>query len=73
MVELDGYAEEPYRRLMILHAARGRLDAVGSTWRQLNRRLAELDLDVEPASARLYRTLTAGQEADAPRPARFRS
>jgi len=72
-IELDGYAEEPYRRLMTLQAARGRLDAVGSTWRQLNRRLAELDLDVEPASARLYRTLTAGQEADAPRPARLPS
>jgi DNA-binding SARP family transcriptional activator len=72
-IELDCYAEEPYRRLMTLHAARGRLDAVGSTWRQLNLRLAELDLDVEPASARLYRTLTAGQEADAPRPARLPS
>jgi len=72
-VELDGYAEEPYRRLMTIHAARGRLDAVGSTWRQLNRRLAELDLDVEPASARLYRTLTAGEETDAPRPARLPS
>jgi DNA-binding SARP family transcriptional activator len=73
VVELDSYAEEPYRRLMTLHAARGRLDAVGSTWRQLNLRLAELDLDVEPASARLYRTLTAGQEADAPCPARLPS
>jgi len=73
VVELDRYAEEPYRRLMTLHAARGRLDAVGSTWRQLNLRLAELDLDVEPASARLYRTLTAGQEADAPCPARLPS
>jgi len=58
---------------MTLHAARGRLDAVGSTWRQLNLRLAELDLDVEPATARLYRTLTASEETDAPRPARLRS
>ncbi|MHB1850512.1 MAG: BTAD domain-containing putative transcriptional regulator, partial [Acidimicrobiales bacterium] len=72
-IELDRYAEEPYRRLMTLHAAQGRLDAVGSTWRQLNLRLAELDLDVEPASARLHRTLTAGQETDAPRPAHLRS
>jgi DNA-binding SARP family transcriptional activator len=72
-VELDRYAEEPYRRLMALQAARGRLGAVGSTWRQLNLRLAELDLDVEPATARLYRTLTAGEETDAPRPARLRS
>jgi DNA-binding SARP family transcriptional activator len=72
-IELDRYAEEPYRRLMALHAARGRLDAVGSIWRQLNLRLAELDLDVEPASARLYRTLTAGQVTDPPRPARLRS
>ena len=73
VVELDCYAEQPYRRLMILHAARGRLDAVGSTWRQLNLRLAELDLDVEPATARLYRTLTACEEIDPPRPARLRS
>ncbi|MDA8282695.1 MAG: BTAD domain-containing putative transcriptional regulator, partial [Actinomycetota bacterium] len=72
-IELDRYAEEPYRRLMTLHAARERLDAVGSTWRQLNLRLAELDLDVEPATARLYRTLTASEETDAPRPARLRS
>jgi DNA-binding SARP family transcriptional activator len=72
-IELDRYAEEPYRRLMTLHAARGRLDAVGSTWRQLNLCLAELDLDVEPASARLYRTLTAGQETDTPRLARLPS
>ena len=72
-VELDRYAEEPYRRLMALHAARGRLDAVGTTWRQLNRRLAELDLDVEPATARLYRTLTASEAGGAPRPARLRS
>ena len=72
-IELDRYAEEPYRRLMTLQAARGRLDAVGSTWRQLNRRLAELDLDVEPATVRLYRTLTAGEETDAPRPARLPS
>ena len=72
-VELDRYAEEPYRRLMTLQAARGRLDAVGSTWRQLNLRLAELDLDVEPASARLYRTLTASEAVGAPRPARLRS
>ncbi|MDA8285077.1 MAG: BTAD domain-containing putative transcriptional regulator, partial [Actinomycetota bacterium] len=72
-VELDRYAEEPYRRLMTLHAARGRLDAVSSTWRQLNLRLAELDLDVEPATARLYRTLTAWEEIDPPRPARLRS
>jgi DNA-binding SARP family transcriptional activator len=72
-IELDCYAEEPYRRLMTIHAARGRLDAVGSTWRQLNRRLAELDLDVEPATARLYRTLTASEETDAPRPARLPS
>ena len=72
-IELDRYAEEPYRRLMALQAARGRLDAVGSTWRQLNLRLAELDFDAEPATSRLYRTLAAGEGAGTPRPARLPS
>lgn len=66
-IELDGYAEEPYRRLMTLHGTQGRTDAVRATWKLLNRRMNELDLEVEPATARLYRALTA-ELADHPRP-----
>jgi DNA-binding SARP family transcriptional activator len=67
-IALDRYAEEPYRRLMALHGAEGRLDAVREVWRLLQGRLAELDLDVEPATAALYRQLTAPQPAS-PQPA----
>ncbi|MGH8994441.1 MAG: AfsR/SARP family transcriptional regulator, partial [Acidimicrobiales bacterium] len=58
-IDLDRYAEEPYRRLMALHAAHGRIDAVTATWQLLQRRLADLDVDVDDATARLYRSLTA--------------
>jgi DNA-binding SARP family transcriptional activator len=57
--EFDRYAEEPYRRLMTLQAERGRLDAVTATWRTLERRLAEIDVDAEPTTLRCYRSLTA--------------
>ena len=70
-IALDRYAEEPYRRLMALHGAEGRLDAVREVWRLLQGRLAELDLDVEPATASLYRQLTAPQPAS-PQPVRSR-
>ncbi|MDA8310153.1 MAG: BTAD domain-containing putative transcriptional regulator [Actinomycetota bacterium] len=72
-VELDRYAEEPYRRLMALHAACGRTDAVVGTWKLLCRRLAELDLDVEPTTERLYHTLSAGASIEASRPVRLSS
>jgi len=58
----DRYAEEPYRRLMVLHAAHGRPGAVTDVWRLLQGRLAELSLDVEAATANLYRQLTADPE-----------
>ncbi len=57
--EFDRYAEEPYRRLMALQGGRGRLDAVNSTWRLLERRLAEIDIDPEDVTIRLYRSITA--------------
>ncbi|MDA8289136.1 MAG: BTAD domain-containing putative transcriptional regulator [Actinomycetota bacterium] len=72
-VELDRYAEEPYRRLMVLHAEHGRPDAVTATWKLLHRRLAEIDLDIEAATVNLYRTLAATGPSDAPRPIRLRS
>ena len=59
IIDMDRYAEEPYRRLMALHAAHGRRDAVTATWQLLQRRLADLDVDVDEATARLYRTLVA--------------
>ena len=59
-VEIGGCAEEPCRRLMILQARLGRTDAVASTWLNLQRRLAELELDPEPATVTLYRRM-AGQ------------
>ncbi len=48
-------AEEPYRRLMTLQAAHGHT----ATWKLLHQRLGDLDLEVEPATTRLYRSLTA--------------
>jgi DNA-binding SARP family transcriptional activator len=58
VVDLDRYGEEPYRRLMVLQAKAGRIDAVKSTWRLLQRRLLDLDLDPDPSSGQLYRSLT---------------
>jgi DNA-binding SARP family transcriptional activator len=75
IINMDRYAEEPYRRLMALHAAHGRHDAVTTTWQVLQRRLADLDVDVDEATARLYRTLVA-PDPDAPtstRPIRLTS
>jgi DNA-binding SARP family transcriptional activator len=59
-IDLDRYAEEPYRRLMTLHSTHGRLDAVTATWQLLRRRLADLDVDMDDTTAHLYRTLTTG-------------
>lgn len=58
-IDLDRYAEEPYRRLMALHASHGRLDAVTATWQLLKRRLTDLDVDMDGTTAHLYRTLTS--------------
>ena len=73
VIELDRYAEEPYRRLMALHARCGRPDALSATWKLLRQRLAELDLDVEAASVNLYRSLAPTERRDGPRPASSRS
>ena len=74
-IDLDRYAEEPYRRLMALHAAHDRIDAVTATWQLLQRRLADLDIDVDNATDRLYRTLTAANAMTPtePRPIRLSS
>ena len=70
VVDLDRYAEEPYRRLMMLQSRQGRDDAVRTTWRLLQRRLLDLDLDPDPSSLRLYRSLTESHgsaDRDTPR------
>ncbi len=66
-IDLDRYAEEPYRRLMALHATHGRPDAVTATWQLLRRRLADLDVDMDETTANLYRSLTSPA---APQPSR---
>jgi DNA-binding SARP family transcriptional activator len=66
-IDLDRYAEEPYRRLMALHATHGRPDAVTATWQLLRRRLADLDVDMDETTANLYRSLTS---PSAPSPSR---
>ena len=68
VIDLDRYAEEPYRRLMTLHAGHNRLDAVTATWQLLQRRLADLDVDGDDATARLYRSLTAPDATSPGRP-----
>ena len=67
VIDLDRYSEEPYRRLMILQAKTGRIDAVKSTWRLLQRRLLDLDLDPDPSSGQLYRSLTGSDGATSSR------
>ncbi|MHB1583067.1 MAG: AfsR/SARP family transcriptional regulator [Acidimicrobiales bacterium] len=71
-IEINRYAEEPYRRLMALQAERDRLDAVADTWRLLQSRLDEIDVDPEPATERLHRALTAPEESPAERARRAR-
>jgi DNA-binding SARP family transcriptional activator len=63
VVDLDRYGEEPYRRLMALQASGGRIEAVRATWRLLQRRLLDLDLDPDPASGQLFRVLTDSDPA----------
>jgi DNA-binding SARP family transcriptional activator len=74
-IDLDRYAEEPYRRLMALLAAHGRIDAVTATWKLLHQRLGDLELEVEPATTRLYRSLTTSDAdtSDGARPIRLSS
>jgi DNA-binding SARP family transcriptional activator len=53
-IEVDPICEEAYRRLMALQARLDRADAAQRTWRLLQGRLAELDLEPEPITVALY-------------------
>lgn len=52
-VELDPICEDLYRRLLTLLVSLGRTETARRTWRLLQGRLAELDLDPEPATETL--------------------
>jgi DNA-binding SARP family transcriptional activator len=67
-IQLDHYAEEIYRRLMVLQSRIGESDSISSTWRQLQRSLADLDLDPAQETTRLYRELIRNREALASTP-----
>ncbi len=61
-IQLDHYAEEAFRRLMAIQGRIGRHDSIATTWRELQRNLANLELDPEPATFRLHQELTSVQE-----------
>ena len=56
-VVVDPICEEAYRRLVILQAKLDRRDAAQRTWRLLQGRLAELDLEPEEATEQLVHEL----------------
>ena len=55
--QLDPYAEDLYRRLMRLHHDAGRTESALQLWKQLNIRLADLDVDPDPETSQLYRRI----------------
>jgi DNA-binding SARP family transcriptional activator len=57
-ISADPYAEELYQRIMRLQAALDRLDAVKRTFRILEDRLDDLELDPSDATVQLADTLT---------------
>jgi DNA-binding SARP family transcriptional activator/LysM repeat protein len=63
-VQFGGCAEEPSRRLMILQNRLGQPDALASTWRSLQRQLADLGLHPESETVNLYRELIEGDETE---------
>jgi DNA-binding SARP family transcriptional activator len=67
-IQLDRYAEEIYQRLMVLQSRIGESGSISSTWRQLQRSLAELDLDPAQTTTRLYRELIRNQDTLASTP-----
>jgi len=57
-VEVDPYAEQIYRRIMRLQSKLGRPDDAAATFRRLQARLVEIDLEPTPESAKLHAELT---------------
>jgi len=57
-VDVDPYAEQIYRRIMRLQARLGRPDDAAATFRRLQGRLIEIDLEPTPESTRLHAELT---------------
>jgi len=57
-ISVDPYAEELYQRIMRMQAALDRLDAVQRTFRVLEDRLDQLELDPSDATVQLANTLT---------------
>jgi DNA-binding SARP family transcriptional activator len=53
-VEVDPYAEQIYRRIMRLQSKLGRPDDAAATFRRLQARLVEIDLEPTPESEKLY-------------------
>jgi DNA-binding SARP family transcriptional activator len=58
-VEVDPYAEQIYRRIMRLQSKLGRPDDAAATYRRLQARLVEIDLEPTLESDKLYADLTA--------------
>jgi DNA-binding SARP family transcriptional activator len=56
-VEIDPLAEQLYRRIMRLHAKLSRPDQADATFRSLEARLGEFDLEPSPESAKLRQEL----------------
>ncbi|HEX2119084.1 MAG TPA: bacterial transcriptional activator domain-containing protein, partial [Acidimicrobiales bacterium] len=58
-VEVDPYAEQIYRRIMRLQSKLGRPDDAAATYRRLQARLVEIDLEPTPETEKLHGELTA--------------
>jgi DNA-binding SARP family transcriptional activator len=57
-VEVDPYAEQIYRRIMRLQSKLGRPDDAAATYRRLQARLLEIDLEPTPESEKLHAELS---------------
>ena len=71
-IELDSICEDAYRRLIDLQTRLGHSDAATRTWRRLQVRLAELDLDPAPATEALVHQVLSNREAPSKRAVRPR-
>ena len=57
-VEVDPYAEQIYRRIMRLQSKLGRPDDAAATYRRLQARLVEIELEPTPESEKLHAELS---------------